>query len=85
MEIQTERNEMADELSCRWPIFQRPLCIDRALRPGDYAHILVVGDSRDVVDCVGYVFGVDLDVAECVVWYAEFDGSASGELAKSLA
>ncbi len=29
--------------------------------------ILVVGDSGNVVDGVGYVFGIDLDVAERVV------------------
>lgn len=50
-------------LSGTWPILKCPLSINGALTPSDDGRI-AAGNRFHVLHCVGYVFRVDLDIAQ---------------------
>lgn len=58
--------------------------IDAALGPADDADVFVLGDAADVVDGVGYVLGVDLDIAQTCPRDIEPDGISVGLACEQL-
>lgn len=74
VEIGRNGDEICDHSAGRWEEGEGPLGIDAALGPADDTDVFVLGDAADVVDGIGDVLGVDLDIAQTCAGEIEPDG-----------
>lgn len=71
MEIRRYGNQVGSDVTCRGPIFQRPLRVEATLRPGDDRHVAVGRNGRDVVDCICDVFLKGAKSADVTEYFSE--------------
>lgn len=78
MEIGRDGDEIRDHGAGGGEERKSPLGVDAALGPADDADVFVLGDAADVVDGVGHVLGVDLNIAQTCAGDVEPDGVSVG-------
>lgn len=71
-------DEVRDHGASRWEEGEGPLGVDATLGPADDTDVFVLGDAADVVDGIGDVLGVKLNVAQTRAREIQPDGISVG-------